>query len=464
MRHGLRRSITAAAVGSVLLTGCSSTVTGAASPADGVPTDVAAEEFPITAAVDGDLVDTESRNSLADLYTFWEQAYPEAFGEEFEPLQGGFYSVDLENLDPSQFPDGVGCGADPEEVAGTGAFFCAGAGSPNDDAITYDKNFLTELAEQYGRALVPFVMAHEFGHAIQWRINGLEGESINIETQADCFAGAWTAWAVEGNSDHTSVRLPELDEIIRGYLITADAVGSDPSRDGAHGSYFDRVSAIIEGYDGGVAACRDNFEPGRVFTAAEFSQEDQANQGNSPYPTTLELIGVSLPPFWVEVFPQAFGTEFQEPAVTGFDGTAPGCVAGDRDLGYCADEQTVYFDEQDLTEPAHDEVGDFAVATAISLPYSLAVRAQAGLSTDDGAATLSATCLTGWWEAQVFSARLEGVQISPGDVDEAVIFLLAYGVDDAVFPNTDASGFELVRSFRAGFLQGIGACDVGVEG
>jgi hypothetical protein len=43
-----------------------------------------------------------------------------------------------------------------------------------------------------------------------------------------------------------------------------------------------------------------------------------------------------------------------------------------------------------------------------------------------------------------------------------VRFLLAYGVEDAVFPNTDASGFELLRSFRAGFLQGAGACDVGV--
>jgi hypothetical protein len=55
------------------------------------------------------------------------------------------------------------------------------------------------------------------------------------------------------------------------------------------------------------------------------------------------------------------------------------------------------------------------------------------------------------------------VVISPGDLDEAGRFLLVYGVDGAVFPNTDASGFELLRSFRAGFLQGAGACDVGVR-
>src|SRR3954462_9370364 len=125
MRHGLCRAITAAAVGSVLLTGCSTAVSGSASPGADVPVDVTPDEFPITAAVDGDQVDREARNSLTDLYTFWEQAYPEAFGEDFQPLEGGIYSVDLENLDESQFPDGAGCASDPRDVEGTGAFFCA---------------------------------------------------------------------------------------------------------------------------------------------------------------------------------------------------------------------------------------------------------------------------------------------------------------------------------------------------
>ena len=453
MRQGLRRGLTATAVGCVLLTGCSPAVAGSASPGGDVVTDVPPQDFPITAAVDDDPIDRAARNSLTDLYTFWGQAYPEAFGEEFQPLQGGVYSVDLANLDRSQFPDGVGCGADPTDVEGTGAFFCAGAGLPNSDSITYDKNFLAELAGDYGQSLVPFVMAHEFGHAIQYRF-GFEGESINQETQADCFAGAWTAWVVAGNAEHVSIRVPELDKIIRGYLITADAVGSDPTRENAHGSYFDRVSAIAEGYDNGVADCRDRFGPDRVFTAQEFSQQDQANQGNSPYGTTLQLIDDSLPPFWSAVFPEAFGSDFQEPAIEGFDGTAPSCVAGDRDLGYCADEQTVYFDEQELTVPAYEQLGDFSVATAISLPYSIAVRDQAGLSTDDADATRSAVCLTGWWEAQIFSGRDPNVRIQPGDVDEAVSFLLTYGVDDKVFPNTDLSGFELLRSFRAGFVEG----------
>ena len=50
--------------------------------------------------------------------------------------------------------------------------------------------------------------------------------------------------------------------------------------------------------------------------------------------------------------------------------------------------------------------------------------------------------------------------ISPGDIDEAVQFLLTYGVDNRVFPNLDASGFELVGAFRTGFLQGGDACEL----
>ncbi|MGY1604604.1 neutral zinc metallopeptidase [Geodermatophilus sp. SYSU D00815] len=460
MRHGLRRTITAAAVGSVLLTGCSSTVTGVASPGDGVPRDVTAEEFPIVNAEDGNVVDQAARNAFVDLYTFWNEAYPEAYGEELPVLESPVFSVDVDNIDPAAFPDGVSCGLDPLEVENN-AFFCAFPGEPNSDSITYDRVFLQDLADEFGRSLVPFVMAHEFGHALQYRFES-EEPSIVKETQADCLAGAWTAWVVEGNAEHTSIRLPELDDVIRGYLQTADQVGSDPNRRGAHGSYFDRVSAIAEGYDQGVTACRDNFTTERLFTAAEFSDEDQANQGNSPYDVTLDLIDTSLPPFWQDVFPTAFGQQFETPTVTSFDGTPPDCVENHRDLGYCESDSTVYYDQQDLTQPAYEELGHFAVATAISMPYSLAVRSQLGLSTDDGAATRSAVCLTGWWEAQVFSGRLPGVAISPGDIDEAIQFLLAYGVDDAVFPNVDASGFELVRSFRAGFLEGAGACDVGV--
>jgi predicted metalloprotease len=461
MQLRLRRALVTAAVGSLLLTGCATTVVGSASPGGREPVDVTADDFPITGAADGDL-DQYVRDALADIQDFWTQSYPEFFGGELEPLSGGYFSVDSDDIDRSAYPrrTGIGCAddpTDPDEVTGN-AFY-----NPNCDSISYDRALLQELSDDYGRALAPVVLAHEFGHAIQGRAGfAASGRSIQDETQADCFAGAWAAWVVAGNARHVVIRAPELDDVITGYLTVSDPVGSDPDDREAHGSYFDRVSAIAEGYDGGVGACRDDFGEDRLFTAAEFDSSDPGDQGNASYDQTLQIVDDTLPPFWDSVFPAAFGKQFEDPKIAPFDGTAPDCSPEDRDLTYCDSDRTVYFDESDLTHPAYDELGDFAVATAIALPYSLAVRSQLGLSTDDGDATRSAVCLTGWYEAQVFSGRAQGATISPGDIDEAVEFLLSYGVSDAVFPNSDASGFELLRQFRAGFLQGGTACDVGL--
>jgi len=465
MRQVLRRTLPTLAV-SMLLAGCSTTtVVGTATPGAGEPVDVSPEEFPITGAADND-IDRLSRNALSDLEAFWEQAYPEFFGEEFQPLQGGYFSVDSESIDESAYPEtGVGCAGEyipPDAVAGN-AFFYGGC-----DIIVYDRALLQFLTEKYeARFLGPVVMAHEFGHAMQFRFGGLDAAQIIVETQADCFAGAWTRWVVDGNAEHSSVREPDLDDVIRGFLELRDPVGSDPSDDSAHGSYFDRVSGFYSGFDGGVASCRDDFGNDRLFTAAEFDETEYDNDGNAPYGDIVSWITDTLPVFYGTIFPSAFGSEFQAPAVEAFDTTAPDCGdmgSEDRDLGYCASDSTVYYDETELAEPAY-EIGDFAVGTAISLPYALAARDQAGLSADDGAATRSAVCLTGWYTAQWYNGAFVdtvSAEISPGDVDEAVIFLLQYGVDPKVFPNVDSSGFELVDAFRDGFLQGGSACDIGI--
>jgi predicted metalloprotease len=456
----VRRALPALAVVGVLVTGCASTVTGSASPGPGEPVDVTAAEFEITGVSDNE-IDQLARNALTDLNTFWTDAYPEFFGEDFQPLEGGYFSVDSNNIDESAYPEyGIGCPdepIDPEEVAGN-AFYYSGC-----DQIAYDRALINELSTEYGRFLGPVVMAHEFGHAMQGRFGFADGP-IQVETQADCLAGAWTRWVADGNADHTKVRVPELDDVVRGFLELRDPVGSDPTDSSAHGSYFDRVSAFYDGFDKGVASCRDDFEEDRLFTAAGFTSEaDYQSGGNAPAEDIVEWVETTLDEFWTEVSPPAFGNDFTAPEIEGFEGTAPDCEGlENRDLGYCTADSTVYIDQTDLAEPAYTEIGDFALATAMSLPYSLAVRDQAGLSTDDGAATRSAVCLTGWYEAQWFNHEFEDIAIiSPGDIDEAVQFLLMYGVNNDVFPNVDASGFELVGAFRAGFLGGGQACNLG---
>jgi predicted metalloprotease len=246
-----------------------------------------------------------------------------------------------------------------------------------------------DLSEAHGDSLPAVVLAHEFGHAVQARVGSAAGgRSIHDETQADCFAGAWTAWVNDGEARHVAIDERDLDGVLRGYLLLRDPVGSDPDNSQAHGSYFDRVSAFSEGHDGGVASCRDDFGPDRLFTAQTFAQDELANRGNAAYGATLQIVDGTLPPFWRDVFRTAFGREFDEPTIRPLDRSPPPC--GERgteelDLAFCEADSTVYYDETELVLPAYQQLGDFAVATAISLPYSLAARSELGLSTDDEA-------------------------------------------------------------------------------
>ena len=450
-----RVALAAAALAGLLgVSGCVSVVVGR--PSAQAPQRTAPGE--VTGAVEGS-VDAQAGDALADLETFWAERFPDVYGREFPPLQGGYFSVDPGDIDPRVYPQGVGCGTDPRE-AENNAFYCQDPQAPNSDAITYDRAFLGELAAEYGRFLPAMVMAHEFGHAVQTRV-GLPDRSIAVETQADCLAGAWTAWVATGEAEHSSLRDAELDDLLRGYFLLRDPVGTSSAAESAHGSYFDRVSGFQDGFDGGPESCRDEFGPERVFTQGAFTRDDDlARGGNATYPELLDLVDKSLPTVWEQAFRDVLGEQFRAPQIEPFDRRAPDCAPDpDRDLVFCPDEEIVAFDESDLAAPAY-ELGDFAVATAVAIPYSLSVRDQLGLSTDDEEAVRSALCLTGWYAARVYN-RQAGIEISPGDLDESVRFLLTYGTDPDVLPDVALSGFQQVDLFRAGFVQGLGACGIG---
>jgi predicted metalloprotease len=452
--------VVGALVGVLATAGCATVVIGRPTALEPSPVDVPEGEVRVVGAVD-EPVDVLSRNALADLEQYWATTLPEVFGTEFQPLAGGYFSVDPGNVDPSAYPDGVGCGADPQE-AENNAYYCQAPNAPNSDAITYDRAFLGELADDFGRFIPALVMAHEFGHAVQARV-GSPGSSIATETQADCLAGTWTRWVADGNAEFSRLREPELDELLRGYLQLRDPVGTSTAAESAHGSYFDRVSAFQEGFDDGAEACRDQYGPGRVFTQGEFtSDEDLARGGDAPYGELWEIIEGSLPTVWNQAFEEVFGKTFTEPGIDRFSGDAPGCAAGpEQELVFCGADRVVGIDEGELAEPVYDEIGDFAVVTAVAIPYGLSVRDQLGLSTDDADAVGSAVCLSGWYAAKVYQGEANA-DISPGDVDESVRFLLTYGSDPAVLPTTELSGFQLVDLFRNGFLRGLESC--GVDG
>jgi predicted metalloprotease len=458
------RQVLGAVVAAVLVVGGAAGCGSAGStPAGDRQTDVPQATLRITGATGG-AVDQLARNALADLQTYWSDTFPRVYGRAFPPLTGGYFSVDSRAVDRGAYPaTGIGCAEQPippSQVAGN-AFY-----NPTCDAIAYDRALLSTLAGEFGRTLPAVVMAHEFGHAVQGRVGfAAAGRSIQDETQADCFAGAFVAWEVRGSGPHLTIRTREIDSVLRGYVKLRDPVGSDPDGRQAHGSYFDRVAAFSDGFDKGAGYCRTGFGDDRVFTQAPFTlYSDYADRGNSSYAETLDVLARTLPVFWRGAWPQLSDQPFSAPAVRAFSGTAPACLrdqGAERELGYCDSTRTVWFDQRDLTGPAYQRIGDWAVGTAIALPYGEAVRAELGRSTDDDAATRSEVCLAGWYTRAVFDKTYAPYELSPGDVDESVVFLLSYGVSDRVFPRSDATGFELLRAFRDGFVQGAPTCDVG---
>jgi len=468
MSQSPRRAVVLLAVLSLLLAGCAQVITGRGSTTDAVRPNVKPSDLEIVGSTDQE-IDTLARNALADLNDFWSQAYPAAYGSPWKPLTGGYYSVDPGNYDASVYPDNVGCFSSPDDVAGN-AFYCFPQQSGGGDDIVYDRTLLESLATDYGRFIPALVMAHEFGHAVQARTAPPSNLSIVFETQADCFAGAWTAWVADDKAKHFLVRPSELDDVLRGYLLLRDRPGSGPSDNGAHGSYFDRVSGFQEGFDNGAAACKDNFNDQRVFTQAPFAtQAELDTNGNAPYDAPIgslfEIAQTTLDQFWKSSFTDVFHKQWSAPALQPFEGAIPRC-GGDRqrrEVTYCAADNRVDYDNSQLIPKVYDDIGDFGVVTLLAIQYATAARNQLGLDYRGEPALRSSICLTGWYAGRfLLDGNSLGATISPGDFDEAVQVLLEYGSKSSVLPDVGLSGFQLIDLFRQGFLRGASACDVGV--
>ncbi|MBL7488944.1 neutral zinc metallopeptidase [Frankia sp. AgB1.9] len=159
----------------------------------------------------------------------------------------------------------TGCGQASSSV---GPFYC-----PNGQKVYIDLGFLDELQQRYGaqgRFAQAYIVAHEVGHHIQ-TLTGTEARlrdaqqadpsrenalSVQLELQADCYAGVWSTLA---NKDgYVTIGQADVDEA----LNAAQAVGDDRIEQKAgvdvnpetwtHGSAQQRKTAFQTGYRGGT--------------------------------------------------------------------------------------------------------------------------------------------------------------------------------------------------------------------
>ena len=166
-----------------------------------------------------------------------------------------------------------GCGT---AQAATGPFYC-----PEDEKVYIDLSFWRDL-KRFGGSTADFaqayVVAHELGHHVQ-KLLGIEtrmrrlaqqdpGErnhlSVELELQADCFAGVWGHSTEQRNIVHPE----DVDQALK----TAASVGDDhlqrmagravsPER-WTHGSSAERSEWFRRGMDGGTVASCKTFDGG----------------------------------------------------------------------------------------------------------------------------------------------------------------------------------------------------------
>lgn len=410
----------------------------------------------------GSPLDILTGNVIDDLDEFWGREYPPVYDEAYKPLTGGFFAVG-----PDSDLAGLPCNpTDLSYVIGN-AYYC-----PQADAIVWDRvRLLPDLAERYGEFTVGIVLAHEWGHAIQAR--ALEnGSTVTLELQADCMAGAWTRHVSDGGSQRLSVSTEELDRALAGILSLKDAPGSLATDPNAHGSGFDRVSAFQDGFEQGVSRCA-RYQDGdpRPF---QFPFGVNDGSGNLPYDddgvnTPIIMAATSsLEIYWAEVFPDLSAGRAWDPLAPAepFKLADPPDCDGEKVKGfalyYCVPDRYVGYDDEE-TMPEAYRLGDFAVATLFATQYGLAVQDALDLDApDELTAVLRGDCMAGAWAGALIPTDDPDpdypyeLLLSPGDLDEAVAVLLSYRPTGE--RAREGPGFDRVRVFRVGVLEGPEAC------
>jgi len=178
--------------------------------------------------------------TIALLEEYWSTALPQAFGARYtKPARYLYYRSD-EGGGPS-------CGG--QQAPPKNAFYC-----PPGDFIAWDESGL--MIPYYvggGDFAAAFVLAHEFAHAMQVRLQASQQMRVGVlrELQADCFAGAWS----RSLADRRLLQAGDLDEATTAVFSARDVPGTPWTDPQAHGSGFERVRAFGDGYEGGPTAC-----------------------------------------------------------------------------------------------------------------------------------------------------------------------------------------------------------------
>ncbi len=180
--------------------------------------------------VEGDI---QAAVSVTTAYwsTHWSEFFTGAYGP---PRVQGAYD--------GAAPDVPACGSEP--LPDDNAVYC-----PAGDFIAWDMD-LMRWGHQRGDAWVYLVIAHEWGHAVQ---NRLDAGLVDMarELQADCLAGA----VLFGAARDKTLTFEDGDTEELADALTALADKTPWTNTSDHGDATQRVSAFNRGAESGVKGC-----------------------------------------------------------------------------------------------------------------------------------------------------------------------------------------------------------------
>jgi predicted metalloprotease len=168
----------------------------------------------------------------------------------------------------------TGCGPASAEV---GPFYC-----PADQEIYFELDFLEQLQRDFGASgqfAQAYIVAHEFGHHLQTllgterqvrqlqqqRPSQANAYSVDMELQADCYAGVWSTLADRRGENGIALDAEDISEAVR----AAEAVGDDriqartrgrvDPESWTHGSATQRREWFVTGQRSGDMGACDTF-------------------------------------------------------------------------------------------------------------------------------------------------------------------------------------------------------------
>ncbi|MFB9623720.1 neutral zinc metallopeptidase [Nonomuraea helvata] len=166
---------------------------------------------------------------------FWKQ-YFQRLGRTYRPIA---------DFVPYSGNSGPKCGNEP--AVPNNAFYC-----PVGHFIAYDQDWMESLWNEMGDGSVYVIIPHELGHAVQAQLQTDFQLNVQMELQADCYAGGTLSSLVGSGALETQPG--DEDEL----LLSLEAAG-DPTDDwlnpSAHGTAERRQASFATGWKRGVSAC-----------------------------------------------------------------------------------------------------------------------------------------------------------------------------------------------------------------